>query len=277
MKILLQTTIPTTEDDWHIGRFSMLRGLIASIDGAGVVARDRSPGNADPILSTLDKSDFDQLWLFGVDGGEGITTPDCNGITAFSQRGGGVLTMRDHQDCGSSICDIGGVGAAHYFHTRNVDPDADRRSRDDVDNTDIDWPNYHSGDNGDYQRISADREHPLFRNREGGLIKWFPSHPHEGAVGVPDGDADARVVAAGTSSATGRMFPLVVALDATAKRGRGLAHSSFHHFVDYNWDPRAGCPSFVAEAAGDDVIRNPARLDDVKTYVRNAVDWLSQT
>jgi hypothetical protein len=25
IKILLQTTIPTVEDDWHIGRFSLLR------------------------------------------------------------------------------------------------------------------------------------------------------------------------------------------------------------------------------------------------------------
>lgn len=36
IRILLQTTIPTTEDDWTIGRFCLLRDYLASlIDEAG--------------------------------------------------------------------------------------------------------------------------------------------------------------------------------------------------------------------------------------------------
>lgn len=31
IKILLQTTIPTVEDDWHIGRFLLLRDYLASL------------------------------------------------------------------------------------------------------------------------------------------------------------------------------------------------------------------------------------------------------
>jgi hypothetical protein len=48
IRILLQTTIPVTPDDWHIGRLSLLRDHLASLtdrDGAAmydVVARDRS-------------------------------------------------------------------------------------------------------------------------------------------------------------------------------------------------------------------------------------------
>ena len=35
-KILLQTTIPFTENDWHIGRFSLLRDYLANLaDGEG--------------------------------------------------------------------------------------------------------------------------------------------------------------------------------------------------------------------------------------------------
>jgi len=52
-------------------------------------------------------------------------------------------------------------------------------------------------------------------------------------------------------------------------RGRAVAESSFHHFVDYNWDIGKGCPSFVTELPGDAVRKNPAGLDDVKTYVRS--------
>lgn len=69
IRVLLQTTIPFAEDDWHIGRFSLLRHELASRkDDAGnplfeVTTRNRESdanGN-DPVLSTLDTSDFDEL------------------------------------------------------------------------------------------------------------------------------------------------------------------------------------------------------------------------
>jgi hypothetical protein len=262
-KVLLQTTIPYTEDDWHVGRFSLLRDVIASMDGVEVTARDRAGSGDDPVLSKLAESGYDQLWLFGVDNGDGITAADCAGITAFVNRGGAILTARDHNDCGSSICNVGGIGKAHFFHSRNVDPDPSRRQRDDPYNQAIDWPNYHSGDNGDYQRITpVGNAHPLLRRADGSTIEWFPAHPHEGDVGA------AQVIATGTSKATGRSFNLIVALD------RALAHSSFHHFCDYNWDIAAGSPSFVEEAPSDEIARSPERLNDVRTYVQNAVRWL---
>ncbi len=33
-KILLQTTIPYTENDWHIGRFSLLRDHLGRPEGS---------------------------------------------------------------------------------------------------------------------------------------------------------------------------------------------------------------------------------------------------
>lgn len=123
VRILLQTTIPSIEDDWNIRRFSLLRDHLASItDEEGkalfiVTARDRetnSDGN-DVVLSGLDTTDFDELWLFAVDAGNGLSVADCQGITRFRQRGGGMLTTRDHQDLGSSLCTLGGVGRAHFF------------------------------------------------------------------------------------------------------------------------------------------------------------------
>src|SRR5437762_9072431 len=163
VRILLQTTIPFTEDDWHIGRFSLLRQELASLkDDAGdplceVTTRDRDQDSAgnEPVLSSLDTSDFDELWLFAVDTGNGLTMPDCEGITRFRQRGGGLLTTRDHQDLGSSLGTLGGVGRAHFFHTRHPDPDESCYVRDDRDTKNISWPNYHSGSNGDYQLITA--------------------------------------------------------------------------------------------------------------------------
>jgi hypothetical protein len=103
IKILLQTTIPPTQDDWHIGRFAMLRDYLAGLQGADgtpltvVETRDRAPpGGPDPVLCELDKSDYDELWLFAVDTGDGLTQEDCAGISRFRKRGGGMMVTRDH-------------------------------------------------------------------------------------------------------------------------------------------------------------------------------------
>ena len=202
IRILLQTTIPTTADDWHIGRFSLLRDHLASLrDERGaalydVVARDRSTGGDDPVLSTLDASDVDQLWLFAVDTGNGLTTNDCGGISRFRQRGGGLLVARDHEDLGSSVCTLGGVGAAHHFHSKNPEP-PERCTRDDTFASNISWPNYHSGQNGDLQVLTPVGElHPVLRSADGSAIRELPAHPHEGAVSAPP-DRNARVIATG--------------------------------------------------------------------------------
>ncbi len=290
IRILLQTTIPFAEDDWHIGRFSLLRKHLASLkDEAGkplyeVVARNREQDAAgnEPVLSALDMSEFDELWLFAIDTGDGLTAADCQGITRFRQRGGGILAMRDHQDLGVSLCTLGGIGRAHFFHSKHPEPDTSRHVPDDPYTTSISWPNYHSGANGDYQTITVHVPHEVMRNPASptGFIEFFPAHPHEGAVGVPEGEEQARVIATGKSQVTGRPFNLVVAFESTRDShgntlGRGIAESSFHHFADYNWDTDSGCPSFLAEPPGDGYKRNPQALEDIKTYVSNVARWLT--
>ena len=290
IRILLQTTIPFAEDDWHIGRFSLLRDHLVSLkDETGaplceVTTRNRETDDAgdDPVLSTLDASDFDELWLFAIDTGDGLSVPDCQGITRFRQRGGGILATRDHQDLGISLCTLGGIGGAHFFHSKHPEPETTRQVPDDPFTTSISWPNYHSGANGDYQKINVELPHELMRSpaSPSGVIAFFPAHPHEGAVGVPEGEEHARVIASSQSKTTGRPFNLVVALESARDEhgnilGRGIAESSFHHLVDYNWDTDAGCPSFLEEPPGDGYKRNPQALEDIKTYVRNAAIWLA--
>ncbi|GAA0638406.1 hypothetical protein [Brevundimonas lenta] len=277
-RILLQTTIPTTEDDWHIGRFSRLTQHLAGLPGVEVTARDRATpaGETDPVLGSLPDSDFDQLWLFAVDVGDGLTSDECAAIGRFRARGGALMITRDHMDLGSSVCTLGGVGDAHYFHSRKLDPDPDRNQRDDLDTGYIDFPNYHSGANGDWQTIRPEGEvHPLLRDEGGGLLDRLPAHPHEGGVGVPEGASSARVIATGVSKVSGRAFNIAVAFEGEAGEGRGLAQSTFHHFADFNWDPRDGRPSFVDEVPGDAMIRDPEALRQTKRYMTNLVEWLS--
>ena len=81
-----------------------------------------------------------------------------------------------------------------------------------------------------------------------GVIQYLPAHPHEGAVSAPAGDASCRVIVEGQSSVTGRRFNIAVAFERSEHGGRAIAQSTFHHFADYNWDPRRGSPDFVSEA-----------------------------
>lgn len=285
IRILLQTTIPGLPDDWNIGRFSMLRDYLSGLTDAGgtalceVTARDRTaPGSPDPILATIDRSDFDELWLFAVDTGDGLNPEDCAAIGRFRENGGGLLVTRDHMDLGSSVCTLGGVGAAHFFHSKNLEPDEGRRLIDDRETGYILWPNYHSGANGDFQEIDIVGDpHPLLRDPEapGALIRYLPSHPHEGAVGAPPEIPGARVIATGTSKVTGRAFNIAVAFERSAAGGPALAESTFHHFADYNWDPSHGCPSFVSEKPGDGLAHSPEAQQSVRHYVKNLALWLA--
>lgn len=282
IKVLLQTTIPTTADDWSIARFGRLANFLRAERGSegqplfDVVTRDREPpGKPDSVLSRLDRSDFDEMWLFAVDVGDGLTQADCDGISNFRRSGRGLMVTRDHMDLGSSVCALDGVGAAHHFHSKNIDPDSPHE-RDDPYTTYISWPNFHSGANGDYQVIEVKGPvHPVLSNPASptSAIRFLPSHPHEGDVSAPAGE-EARVIVSGRSKVTGRPFNIAVAFEAHDGRGRAIAQSTFHHFVDYNWDTRSGAPSFVDEPPGDALLREAAAIADTHRYARNVALWL---
>ncbi|MEI5996671.1 hypothetical protein H3V53_05470 [Paraburkholderia bengalensis] len=285
IKILLQTTIPSAADDWSIARFSQLAELLRThTDADGhpafdVVARDREQrGQPDTVLSRLDETGFDEMWLFAVDEGDGLTPEDCAGITRFRQSGRGLLLARDHMDVGSSLCSLEALGKANHFHTRNVDPDPSRCVCDDPYSTHISWPNFHSGANGDFQEVAVvGPTHPLLRNEAapGGVIRYLPAHPHEGAVDAPD-DEPARVIAQGKSKISGKRFNLAVAFEPSDRGGPAVAQSTFHHFADYNWDARLGCPSFVDEPPGDGMQTEQQALRDTHRYAINVAQWLAR-
>jgi hypothetical protein len=88
-KTLVQTTITASPDDWDVTRFSLLADELWSA-GHEVTARNRA--------DSVDQDPFDQLWLFAVDVGDGLTDVEAGAIRRFRENGGGVLTARDHQD-----------------------------------------------------------------------------------------------------------------------------------------------------------------------------------
>src|SRR5262249_41643177 len=153
-----------------------------------------------------------------------------------------------------------------------------RRKEDDNDTPTISWPNYHSGKNGDFQNVEVVSPlHPIMRNPANlsGRIERLPSHPHEGAISVPPGETHARVIAIGKSLKTAHTFNLAIAFEGNGN-GRAVVDSSFHHFADYNFDPRKGSPSFVTEAPGYGLLENTAAREDAEVYVLNIARWLTE-
>ncbi len=126
VKILLQTTIHPTEDDWSIARFSRLGALLSAAKTPSrdamyeVTMRDRDPlGIPGSVLSKLDQSDYGRTmalcrrrrrWAYGVGLRSDLKVPAP--VAAADARSYGL---------GSSICGLAGVGKAHHFHSRNVD------------------------------------------------------------------------------------------------------------------------------------------------------------
>lgn len=285
-RILLQTTIPYIEDDWHVGRFSKLAQLLED-DGHDVAARNREPleDGSDAVLSRLGTSGFDQLWLIAVDNGNGLAPADVRGIFRFREKGRGMLTARDHQDLGASLLNLGSIGSVNNFHSYNREHDRRRLMRDDRENRAISYPNYHSGRNGDYQRVIPMQPlHEVMRSPRSpsGVVEYFPAHPHEGALSVPRDMPYARVIATSMSTESGRAFNLAVALENEPSGnghpyGRAIALSTFHQLADFNWDPNASAPSFVTEQRGDGIAGDPHRMEVFKDYIRNLARWLSPT
>jgi len=281
--ILLKTTIGAVADDWNVARFSLLAAHLRTLrDARGelryeVFARDRveNATGDDRDLALAATGAYAQVWRIAADPVGALTETDIENIKGFRRAGGGILLTRDHQDLGACVTKLGALGATQYFQSVNPDPEPARRCRDDRGTPSISWPNFHSGANGDLQRVTpVEPVHVLMKRPRGGVIQQLPAHPHEGAVGAPDAlGGSARVVAQGCSTTSGTVFNLCVAVEE-AGQGRAVSDSSFHHFCDYNWDPRLGCPSFVDETPGFEVLTRPRALDDVHSYVENIAAWL---
>ena len=119
--------------------------------------------------------------------------------------------------------------------------------------------------------------HPVMRDAdsETGTVLYLPAHPHEGAVIAPQSDPLARVIATGKSQSSGQRFNIAVAFERSDTEGRALAESTFHHFADYNWDPRRGSPDFVTEAPVYTLPDARRAMASVHRYVRNVAVWLA--
>lgn len=242
--LLVQTTLREGEGEWQIERFSSLVSLLRN-DGHRVVARNREPGpdGNDPVLCSLDTSDFDELWLFAADRGNGLAPGDVRGILRFRERGGGMFTSRDRENVGVSLLNLGSVGLVNHFRTYNRQLRR-RGLRATLHRTSVE---------DGYQRIvPLEPVHELLRTQRSpsGVIEYFPAHPHEAAISVPPYAPFARVIAVSENGVTGGGVNVAIAIDNERAHdgrpcGRAVATSCLHQFADGRWNGHAGGPSEI--------------------------------
>ncbi len=268
-RILLKTTIPYARDDWHIRRFSLLHLQLSAItDEQGealfeVLAHDRRDDGAgnDSDLQSLFEQDIEQLWLFAVGCGIGLSAADIEAIDYFRQRGGACLLAKNGADSVNNVSQLSLIGSAFTAQKHTYD----------------------SGANGDYQVIQTDTKcnHAILQNTQGARLHYLPAHPQESPLQIPLGCEDfAQVIAQGRCQHSQQPFNLAIAVDATSdvygyRLGRAVLDASFQRFVDYNLDPSFGCPSFLNMPSGNTMLIHPQAREETNTYFCNIALWLA--
>ena len=162
IKVLLQTTIPTTADDWIYRAFQSARTILARAAAPrrapvrGDDARPRKSWRTRSRALHARSERFDEMWLFAVDVGDGLTAAGLRGDFAFSEAGPRPAGHAGSHGFGILDLRFGEASARRItFIAATSTPMPARRAPDDSITTSISWPNFHSGANGDYQEIRA--------------------------------------------------------------------------------------------------------------------------
>lgn len=244
-------------------------------------------------LDQIDLDVFDEVWLFGISGGDVLTAGEKAAMQAFMDRGGGVLHTGDHASLGQGIA--GALPRAGKMRRYPAPP-----SSPPVWNTTLRegaTPGYQFVDQSDDvgQPVRLRRyplttswpiwsrraqSHPLFCGMDG-PIRVFPDHQHEGEAIAPTSypasewpskggfQPRVEVVAWGRivdplADKAGEEIGLVSAYDGhRADVGRIAADSTWHHWFDINLD------GFQGSATGQ------AQLDGILNYFLNCAVWLA--
>lgn len=153
-------------------------------------------------FGTTDLTPFDQIWIFGVNGGNSLDAGEATAIWDFMQGGGGVFATGDHEALGVGLC--GGIprvrSMRRWFYPSsgpNGEPVAPKRDvtpgigeNDSMTGgSDFDGipqvilPKKYSA-HGPFVFSYRDFPHPVLCGKSG-VITRIPDHMHEGLVEVP--------------------------------------------------------------------------------------------
>lgn len=215
------------------------------------------PGNYQPdpgfdgiLLTDAVLKDFDQLWLFGVKGGNPyLQASEVTAIENFMNSGGGVLAMGDHEDMGLGLCgQIKRVRSMRKWWFTSPPPPAGMiKAPDSTDLTRNDtvhaitpggnvnlgqqndatpqtiYPNYRYAWNWWKPLRRVKYPHPILCGPRG-AIRVMPDHAHEGDCIMPDSSFSAE-------------YPGAVPVEIIA-RGRNVVGRSKPAGMNTITDPR---------------------------------------
>lgn len=304
----------------------------------------------DTAATAVTVANYDQIWMFGFDGGN-LPAPEIQKIANFMNAGGGVFATGDHASLGRAMggqlprvrhmrewfsVPMGGEGGpiARDRIDTVVDPGIGGVYEFDDQADDIPqriYPNYDVTWNVGVWTATL---HPLLRlpgaplNRTDNSgfvldIDVLPDHPHEsvcyevspaskaaelnGSYNVPGvtsfqefpnaasgpGRIGSKIVAFGVSGGRSvqngmwkppvnpRMFGIVSAFDGhsaapysgTARPGRIVCDSTWHHFVNINLDGTNSGRNGLGLGSGANFMPS-IHLQKIYHYYKNVVDWL---
>ncbi|MBO9712738.1 hypothetical protein [Sphingomonas sp.] len=271
-----------------------------------------SPGTPKKLTDLDIINKYDQIWFFGITGGNGNLTP--GELTLLDQfmaapKFGGVLTTGDHANLGQGLCgQIRRVkqmrqypappNSPYDWNTTIVqrppvmgepadpDPPADffnfDDQSDDIPQT-IRWRRYRTG-------IFYSRPHPVLCGPDG-PINYLPDHQHEGEALAPSvgGNADwptgaggqepPQVIAWGrikdpTATKHGQEIGVISAYNGhMVDVGRILADSTWHHWFDINLMGLSGSPAPYTGFGS--TAAGQAALKQIDAYFLNVGVWLA--
>ncbi|MEN8147078.1 MAG: hypothetical protein ABFR02_05610 [Campylobacterota bacterium] len=245
--------------------------------------------------STLSKSKYDVLFLFGAASSGSLPAPEVSVISKFMDDGGGVFATGDHSYLGMRLCGNikrikemrrwAGPSAGGTDRISTNDPGADNTFQFEDQSDTIPQKIYpaYTGN----QTSSA--PHYLLQHPTKKIIEVLPDHPHESECTVPNSLASSdwpedslgnavspEVVAISVSYGGGftgkepistpRSFNAIVAYDGhNANVGRISTDATWHHFININ---------LINTSSGPGLIANPDAYDRVNTYFGNIAKWL---
>jgi hypothetical protein len=260
--------------------------------------------------STLSKSKYDVLFLFGFETGPALPPAEVDVITTFMQAGGGVFATGDHAQLGKGMCnDIPRVRSMRYWSSPDVPSSSgfdrlstNRPGSDSIfqfaDQSDDQpqhiYPLYYPASSG----IPADaKPHYMLQHPTKQVIEVLPDHPHEGECVVPTNlttplsATDNRDEWPTDSSGT-RVEPELIALSMSYGGGfsskQPLTPRSFGAIgaydgqkanvgrvaVDATWHHFININLTGAGSPRPGLQSNADAIDRVHTYFRNIAEWL---
>jgi hypothetical protein len=155
-------------------------------------------------FNTHDLSQYDQIWLFGVNPGNALQAGEVSALWKFMNGGGGIFATGDHENLGEALCariprvrsmrrwyypapgphgeppaparDVGGGRGENDSTTPGIGSDFDGVAQ-------TIRPVMYSAPSA-FVFLGSEYPHPLLCGKDG-MITKLPDHMHEGVVEVP--------------------------------------------------------------------------------------------